>query len=86
MLLRKYFLISFRALNDRLAVAILTGNVAKIYCNVSVIDYWYVPSCSAVLRVTLFQRKIQPKYTALPRVSGVKYFQISERISKKPHH
>ena len=31
MLLRKYVLISFRALNDRSPVAVVTGNVAKIY-------------------------------------------------------
>ena len=46
MLVRKYVLISFRTLNDRLLVAIVTGNVAKICSNVSVIEY--VPSCLAV--------------------------------------
>ena len=61
MLVGKYILIRFRALNDRLPVAVVTGNVAKICSNVSVIEY--VPSCLAVLRVTLFQLKIQPRYT-----------------------
>ena len=61
MLLRKYVLISFRALNDCLPVAVVTGNVAKICSNVSEIEY--VPSCLAVLRVTPFQLTIQPKYT-----------------------
>ena len=42
-------------------VAVVYGNVAKICSNVSVIEY--VPSCLAVLGVTLFQLKIQPKYT-----------------------
>ena len=44
MLVRKYVLISFRALNDR-------SPVAKLYSNVSVIEY--VLSCLAVSRVTL---------------------------------
>ena len=48
MLVRKYVLISFRARNDRSPVAVVTGNVAKIYSNVSVIKY--VPSCLATLR------------------------------------
>ena len=61
MLVRKYVLTSFRALNDRSSDAVVTGNVAKICSNVLVIEY--VPSCLAVLRVTLFQLKIQPKYT-----------------------
>ena len=61
MLVRKYVLISFRALNDRLPVAVVSGNIAKICSNVSVIEY--APSCLAVLSVTLFQLKIQSKYT-----------------------
>ena len=61
MLIRKYVLISFMALNDRSLVVVVTGNVAKICSNVSMIEY--VPSCLAVLRVTLFQLKIQSKYT-----------------------
>ena len=52
LLLRKYVLISFRALNDSSPVAVVTGNVAKIRSNVSVIEY--VPSCLAVLRVFNF--------------------------------
>ena len=48
MLVRKYVLISFTALNDRSPVAVVIGNVATIYSNVSVIGY--VPSCLAVLR------------------------------------
>ena len=60
MLVRKYVLISFRALNDRSPIAVVTGNVAKICSNASVIEY--VPSCLALLRVILFQLKIQPKY------------------------
>ena len=39
----------------------ITGNAAKICINVSVIEY--VPSCLAVLRLAVFQLKIQPKYT-----------------------
>ena len=58
MLVRKYVLISFRALNGCSPVAAVTGNVAKICSNVSVIEY--VSSCLAVLRGTLFQLKIQP--------------------------
>ena len=50
MLVRKYVLISFRALNDRSPVAVVTGNVANIYSSVSVIGY--VPSCLAVLRAS----------------------------------
>ena len=61
MLVRKYVLISFRALNDRWPVAVVTGKVAKICSNVSVIEY--VPSFLAVSKVTQFQLKIQPKYT-----------------------
>ena len=61
MLVRKYVLISFRALNDRSPVAVVTGEVAKICSNVSVLEY--VPSYLAALRVSLFQLKIQPKYT-----------------------
>ena len=64
-LVRKYVLISFRAPNHRSPVTVVTGNVAKIGSNVSVIKY--VPSCLAILRVTLFQLKIEPKY---------RYFQI----------
>ena len=60
MFVRKYVLISFRALNDRLPVAVVTGIVAKICNNVCVIEY--VASCLAVLKVTLFQLKIQQKY------------------------
>ena len=47
-LVRKYVLTSFRALNERSPVAVVIGNVAKICGNVSVIEY--VPSCLAVLR------------------------------------
>ena len=46
--IRKYVLISFRALIDRSPVAVVTGNVSKIYSNGSVIEY--VPSCLATLR------------------------------------
>ena len=52
---RKYVLISFRAVRDRLPVAVVTGNVAKICSDVSVIEY--IPSCLAVLRAILFQQK-----------------------------
>ena len=47
MLVREYVLISFRALNDRSPVSVVTGKVAKICSNVSVIEY--VPSCLAAL-------------------------------------
>ena len=48
LLVRKYVLISFRALNDRPPVAVVAGNVAKIRSNVSVIKY--VPSCLTTLK------------------------------------
>ena len=44
MLVPKYVLISFEALNNRSPVAFVTGNVAKIYSNVSVIEYAQVVS------------------------------------------
>ena len=48
MLVRKYVLISLRALNDHSIIAVVTGNVAKICSDVLVIEY--VPSCLATLR------------------------------------
>ena len=75
MLVRKYVLISFRVLNDRSPVTIVTGSVAKIRGDVLAIEY--IPSCLAVLRVTLFQLKIQPKYT----FKSERFFRLFQKCS-----
>ena len=58
MVVREQVLISFRALDDCLPVALVTGTVAKICSNVSIIEY--VPSCLAALKA----------WTAIGRLSG----------------